>query len=152
MRPDTMWKKVDGSITTLRTLSVFLAWVLCVNPAYAARLSEFDDASRSRAPVSGKPTIKEQVANIPAGSLVNVRLKSRDELRGRLGDVSDEGMVLKIAKKKQIEERKVAFREVKSISVVKQHSMAYRILLPTAIVCGVLLVVLAISLTVRPPG
>jgi hypothetical protein len=98
-----------------------------------------------------KPTAKEQVANIPAGSLVNVRLNNRDEARGTLGVVSDEGIVLKLAKKKVIEEKKIAFSEMKSVSIVKIHSRAYRILLPTAIVGGIIVGAGLISLAVNPP-
>ena len=146
-----MRKSVKSSTIMLRALSVCMAWVLCISPVLAERSSAFA-TGHSRATGSRKPTVKDQVANIPAGSLVNVRLKNRDEARGTLGAVSDQGIVLQVAKKKQIEEKKIAFSEMKSVSVIKPHSAAFRILLPIAIVAGVLLGIALISLTVRPPG
>ena len=119
--------------------------------AQAALLDTSEAAGRSHATGSTKPTVKAQVANIPAGSLVNVRLKNRDEARGTLGVVSDEGIVLKLAKKKVIEEKKIAFSEMKSVSIVKIHSRAYRILLPIVIVGGIVVGAGLISLAVSPP-
>jgi hypothetical protein len=119
--------------------------------AQAALLGTSEAAGRSHATGSKKPTVKEQAANIPAGSLVNVRLKNRDEARGTLGVVSDEGIVLKLAKKKVIEAKQITFSEMKSVSIVELHSRAYRILLPIAIVGGIVVGAGLISLAVSPP-
>ena len=51
-----------------------------------------------------------------------VRLKSKDKLRGRLGEVSSEGFILKYAKGNEIEERKVGFDELKSIKSKRRGS------------------------------
>ena len=119
--------------------------------AQAALLGTSESAGRSHATGSKKPTVKEQAASIPAGSLVNIRLKNRDEARGTLGVVSDEGVTLTLAKKKVIEEKKIAFSEMRSVSIVKIHSRTYRILLPIAIVGGIVVGAGLISLAVSPP-
>ena len=123
-----------------------VAGLLAQNAAQAARLSAFNATGSSQAPASRKPTVKEQASNILAGSLVIVRLKNGDEIRGQLRSVSDEGVVLKLTKKKQMEERKIEFSKAKSISVAKQHSRAYRIGVPIAIVGGILMGIALIAL------
>ena len=44
-----------------------------------------------------------------------VRLKNKEKLRGRLGELSNEGFILKYTKGNEIKERKVSFDELKSI-------------------------------------
>lgn len=53
---------------------------------------------------SQKPTLKRQVVQIPPRSLVLVRLHDKEKLRGRLGEVSDEGFVVKVAQGNKIED------------------------------------------------
>lgn len=64
---------------------------------------------------SQKPTLKEQVMEIPPGTMVEACLRTKEKVRGRLGEVSDEGLVLKVAKSDKTEDRKVTFDELKSI-------------------------------------
>ncbi len=114
------------SITILRTLSVFMAWVLCVNSIQAARLSESGAAGLSQAPAAQGPTIREQALLIPAGSTVEVRLTNKERLKGRIGNVSEDGVVIKYTKTNKIEERQIAFGEMKSIKVLGGGSAALR--------------------------
>ena len=67
------------------------------------------------AQVAQKLTLQEQLIEIRPGSLVVVRLKNKEKLRGRLGELSNEGFILKYTKSNKIEERKVSFDELKSI-------------------------------------
>lgn len=99
------------------SLSVFLAWLLFSNslPAKPKTLAALNNA---QAPTSQKPSLKEKVLEIPAGSMVEVRLKSKEKLRGRLGEVSNEGFTVKLAKGNKIEDRKLAFEDVKSFKAV----------------------------------
>ena len=99
----------------LKTLSLFMAWVVFVNSAHAAKMSGVGAATA--APASKTLTLQEQTAQIPAGSKVEVRLTDNEKLRGQLGAVSDQGIILNYAKAGQTEERKLAFIEMKSIKV-----------------------------------
>jgi len=96
-------------------LSLLLVWLLCVSTSLAARTRV-----PSQAPASPKPTLQERVLEITPGSLVEVRLKNKEKLRGRLGETSADGFVLKHAKGQQIEERKISFDNLKSIRSIDE--------------------------------
>src|SRR5574340_398780 len=99
-----------------RSLSVLLAWVLCANlPGMGA--SPLMALSRSQA-TAQKPTLKEQILEITPGSMIAVRLKNKQKLRGRLGEVTDEAFTVKLARGNTIEDRKVAFNDLKSLKTV----------------------------------
>jgi hypothetical protein len=99
----------------LRTLSLFMAWVVFLNPALAAKLDAFDSAAAAQAPDSQTQTVKDRAVQIPAGSKVEIRLIDKQKLKGRIGTVSDDGIVLKYSKAGQPEERRIAFTEMASI-------------------------------------
>ena len=90
------------------SLSGFLAWMLFANslPAKPKILAALNNAQE---PTTQKPRLKEKVLEIPAGSMVEVRLKAKEKLRGRLGEISNEAFTVKIAKGNNIEDRKIAF-------------------------------------------
>ena len=94
-------------------ISILLVVILCATSTYAANPP--GSSASIPAQVAQKPTLQQQVLEIPPGSLVVVRLKNKEKLRGRLGDVSTEGFILKYAKGNEIQERKVSFDELKSI-------------------------------------
>jgi hypothetical protein len=123
----------------LNTLSVLMVGVLCLNSAYAAK-AEAIDASSQRQPASQGSAIQQQLTLIPAGSVVEVRLTNNEKLKGQLGGVSGEGIVLKYAKTSQVEERKIAFSEMKSIKAVKGRRTALWILVGIGVAIGVVLV------------
>jgi hypothetical protein len=108
-------KANSGSTTMLKTLSLFMAWVVFVNSAYAAKMSAFEPADASQASAPRTPTLKEQVVQIPVGSVIEVRLLSKEKLKGQLAAISDEGIVLKHTEAAQIQDRKIAFSEMKSV-------------------------------------
>jgi hypothetical protein len=66
-----------------------------------------------------KPSVQQQIVEIPAGSVVEVRLKSAEKLRGRLDELSADGFAMKLAKGNQAVTRQVAFDEVKSVKRVE---------------------------------
>ena len=122
-------------------LSVLLAWVLSVNslPGKPRSVATLHSA---QAPTVQKATLKEQVLAIPAGSLVEIRLKTKEKLRGRLVEVSNEAITVKVAKGDKIDERKLAFDELKSIKSVDGGSKAGKVTLYILAGVGVGLVVL----------
>lgn len=87
-----------------------------------------------------KPTLKEQVNQIPAGSTVEVRQLTKERFRGRLGEASEEGFTVQIATGSRIESRKVAFSEVRSMKAVGDNGRTRNILIGAGAALGVLLV------------
>jgi hypothetical protein len=59
--------------------------------------------------------LREKVLGIPPQTMVEVRLKNKEIVKGRLGDVSSDGFVVKEATGQQIEDHKIAFDDVKSM-------------------------------------
>ena len=98
-------------------LSIFLVVILCGNVTYAATSTVASAGLPSQ--VGQKPTLQEKLLEIRPGLRVNVRLKNKERLRGQLGEVSNEGFVLKYAERNEIKERKIGFDEVKSIKAKK---------------------------------
>jgi len=58
------------------------------------------------------------VLKIPAGAIVIVRLRNKEKVKGRLGEVTDEAFMVQTAEGNQIEKRRVSFQEAKSIKAV----------------------------------
>lgn len=59
--------------------------------------------------------LREKVLEIPPQTMVEVRLKNKEVVKGRLGDISSEGFVVRAAVGQQIADRKIAFDDVKSM-------------------------------------
>jgi len=107
-------------------VAVFMVWALTFNSIQAATLSTSDAAGLAQAPASQGPTIREQALLIPAGAAVEVRLTNKERLKGRIGYVSQDGVALKYTIAEQIQERQIAFSEIKSIKVLVGHSAVGR--------------------------
>ena len=65
-----------------------------------------------------KPTIKEQVLEIPAGSVVEVRTLDKEKIRGRIGQTTDHGFAIQRIRSEKVEEVNVEFQNTKSIKMV----------------------------------
>ncbi len=61
------------------------------------------------------PSLQEQVAQIPSGSIVKAKLKSKETVQGRLGEVTAAGFTVQVTTGNQIENRQIAFDETKSV-------------------------------------
>lgn len=81
--------------------------------------------SASAAPRAGeeqtqpKPTLKERLLEVPPGTMIEVRLLNKKKVRGRLGELTDQGFSLQIAQGNKIETQQVAFTDVKSVKRVE---------------------------------
>jgi hypothetical protein len=62
--------------------------------------------------------MKSQVLQIPHGSFVEVRLISGEKLRGRLGDILDEGFMLRTVSNNRLVDLQVRFEELRSVRPV----------------------------------
>ena len=60
-------------------------------------------------------TLRERVLKIPAGAIVVVRLRNKEKVKGRMGEVTNEAFTVQTATGNEIEKRTVSFDEVKSI-------------------------------------
>ena len=60
-------------------------------------------------------TVQETVVKIDKGSAVEVRLKSKEKVRGRLGEVSSSGFTMQVTKNGAVGSRDIAFDDVKSL-------------------------------------
>jgi len=65
-------------------------------------------------------TVKERILEVPPGTMIEVRLLSKQKLRGRLGEITDEGFSLTTALGDKIASQKVAFTDVKSVKQVER--------------------------------
>ncbi len=68
--------------------------------------------SATRPQTDQKPAIKAQILEIRLGSPADVPLRSKQKLRGRMGEVFDEGCFVQHLKAGEPETTKLAFDEV----------------------------------------
>jgi len=61
-----------------------------------------------------KATIQEKILEVPPGTMIEVRLTNKQKVRGRLGEVSNEGFSLQTAQGNKVQTKKIAFTDVKS--------------------------------------
>lgn len=73
-------------------------------------------------PQAKKPTLKEQALEIPVGSQIEARLQNKEKLRGRMGEITDDGFRLQHVRANKVETRNIAFAELKSIKMVERES------------------------------
>jgi hypothetical protein len=64
-----------------------------------------------------KPSIKEQVLQIPTGSIVEVKTLAKEKIRGKLGETNEEGFTVQRVKNEQVETVSLTFQSVKSIKL-----------------------------------
>jgi hypothetical protein len=95
--------------------------------------------------------LREKALEIPPQTMVEVRLKNKEVVKGRLGDVSSDSFVVKEAIGQRIEDHKIAFDDVKSmkkfegnkaLKVAGYSALAVAVAIGTAMVIS-LIVVLA---------
>jgi len=87
-------------------------------------------------------SLKEQFTQIPGGSIVEVKLASKQKIRGRLGSISDSGFDLQFTKAGKIVTENLAFDNVQSVKIIGQGwSTGKRIVVGTLIGAGVLFII-----------
>ncbi|HET7842094.1 MAG TPA: hypothetical protein VFM21_10835 [Terriglobia bacterium] len=94
-----------------------------------------------------KPTLKERIIEVPPGTMIEVKLLNKQKIRGRLGELTDEGFSLTTAQGEKITTQKIAFTEVKSFKKVEGgkggHAVVYA--LAGAGIIFVVLLIVALS-------
>jgi hypothetical protein len=99
-------------------------------------------ALASQAQTAPKPTIKERFTEIPAGSVIEVKLVNKQKLKGRLGTLTDSDFEIQHTANNQIVTDRVAFNDVKSVKLLgKGMSTGMKIVVGTLVGAGVLLII-----------
>lgn len=110
-------------------ICLVLASLLFTSSILEARTDASAAAPAGRVEGSAQPTLKERVLEIPPGTMTEVKLVNKQKIRGRLGEVTDEGFTLTTAQGDKISTQKIAFTDVKSIKKVgggkAGHVVAY---------------------------
>ena len=66
-----------------------------------------------------KLTLKERMLEIPPGTMIEVRLREKRKIRGRLGELTDEAFNLTTAEGEKIVTQQIAYTEVKSVKRIE---------------------------------
>jgi hypothetical protein len=96
-------------------ISALLASLLWTQSGLCAKGKDRGAGTPPQANTAAGQTLKEQLLEIPPGTIVEVRLMNRERLRGRLGEASDEGFSLQTVRGNKIQTRNIAFDELKSV-------------------------------------
>lgn len=130
-------RKILASLLMLVLAASLVEDSMFARPAANGRRDQAGDASR----------LREQVAHLPAGGLIEVRLVSRERVRGRLGVVESDAFAIRL--QDAASERRIAFADVKSVKAIP--SMRGNVVgwIVAGVVIAVVVVALAVYLTFR---
>ena len=128
-------------LRTRQFLPPILAWVLLLMTSLAPAL----DARAAAAPAQ-PAALKSQLLEIPIGSPIEVRLMSKEKIRGQLAAVADDGVTVRAMSGAKIEETKVAFDQVRSVKQVgKGIPFVAKVFIGIGITAGVLAALVGIA-------
>jgi hypothetical protein len=71
-----------------------------------------------QSPKPHEQALKEHLIEIPAGSIVEVKLENKQKLRGKLGAVNDTGFELQTVRDGKIVTQNILLNDVKSIKAI----------------------------------
>jgi hypothetical protein len=112
-----------------------------------ARVSAAGAVPGAQEESKAKPTLKERMIEVPPGTMIEVKFLNKQKIRGRLGELTDEGFTLTTAQGEKISTQKIAFTEVKSFKKVEGgkggHAVVYA--LAGAGIIFVVLLIVALS-------
>jgi hypothetical protein len=117
-----------------KMLSLFLVYLLCVGTLRDARAGGGQSPRVNNE--EKQKALNEQVAGIAAGSIVEIRLHNKEFYRGRLGQLTDQGLTVQHVAGNNIQDKTVSFADMKSIKEVNANSRTVKTV--TWIVVGVL--------------
>lgn len=119
-------------------VAALLAGILSVQTALAASGSAFPKTAPVE-PSAQEAKLKQKVLKIQPQSMVRVGLKSNEELRGRLTQVTDESFTVKVVQGEAFADRQLAYSDVKFVRPEKSGgSTAKKVILITVAVVGAL--------------
>jgi hypothetical protein len=95
-------------------ICLVLATLLFATTTLEAKVSAAGAVPPGQAGTERKLTLKERILEVPPGTMIEVRLLNKEKIRGRLGDLTNEGFSLTTAQSEKIEILKVSFTDMKS--------------------------------------
>ncbi len=129
-------------------ICLVLTTVLFTNSMLEAKTNVPGTVLPEQAGAATKPTLKERLIAVPPGTMIEVKLLNKQKIRGRLGEITDEGFRLTTAQGDKIGTPVIAFTDVKSFKKVEGGKGGHALLYALAGV-GVVFVVLAIIVATR---
>ncbi len=100
-------------------ICLVLATLLFATTTLEAKVGAVGAVPLGQAATEHKLTLKERILEVPPGTMIEVRLLNKEKIRGRLGDLTNEGFSLTTAQGEKIETQKVSFTDVKSFKKVE---------------------------------
>ena len=140
-----------GGSSMRNIICLVLATMLFATTTLEAKAGAAGAVPPGQAGTERKLTLKERILEVPPGTTIEVRLLNKQKIRGRLGDLTNEGFSLTTAQGEKIETQKVSFTDLKSFKKV-EGGKAGKTLLYALAAGGVFLVVLFIWALIAHPG
>ena len=100
-------------------ICLVLATMLFGTTTLEAKAGAASAVPSGQAGTERKLTLKERILEVPPRTMIEVRLLNKQRMRGRLGDLTNEGFSLTTAQGEKIEAQKVSFTDVKSFKKVE---------------------------------
>jgi len=100
------------------TICLLLATILFGQSVLEARVGASARARAGQEQTQAKPTVKERILEVPPGTMIEVRLLDKTKIKGRLGEITDQGFTLQTAQGNKIATQQIAFADLKSFKQV----------------------------------
>jgi hypothetical protein len=101
------------------TVLLILVTGLFSNSLLEARVGASATAASLPEETTKKATVQERILEVSPGTMIEVRLMNKQRIRGRLGEITNEGFGLQTAQGSKVETQKVAFTNVRSLKQVE---------------------------------
>ena len=108
-----------GGAATRDMILPILTSVLFGNSVLEARVGASATGASLPQETTQKATVQERILEIQPGTMIEVRLMDKHKVRGRLGEVTNEGFSLQTAQGNKIGTQKIAFTDVKTLKKVE---------------------------------
>ena len=134
-------------VAVRKILALALMFVLAVSLATDSGFAR-PAANGSRVQAGDPSRWREQVAHLPPGGLIEVRLVSDEKVRGRLGVVESDAFALKL-QDSSAPDRRIAFTDVKSVKAIPSTRGRVVGWIVAGVVIGAVVIALAVYLSFR---
>lgn len=124
-------------------VATLLATVLVVQTALAASGSAFPKTAPVE-PSAQEAKLRRKVLKIQPQSMVQVKLKNNDQLRGRLTQVRDENFTVKVLQGQAFADRQLAYSDVKFVRPEKSGGSTVKKVILISVVAAAALTVMSI--------
>jgi cytochrome c-type biogenesis protein CcmH/NrfG len=105
-------------------ICLVLATMLFGTTTLEAKAGAASAVPSGQAGTERKLTLKERILEVPPGTMIEVRLLNKQKIRGRLGELTNEGFSLTTAQGEKVETQKVAFSDLKSFKKAEKAKAA----------------------------